>query len=100
VEIFVDFGLFEMIVALGLAAASRTIFSRRWMAVCFLVFACAAPVALIVVAGNELVRWMAVACLVPALVNVATIATIMRRHDLAALLAQRPRARPASPAPD
>lgn len=89
-EIFVDFGMFELLVALGLAAASRAVFRRRWTGALFLVWTVVAPAALLFVAPDELVRWIAVACLVPALVNVATIVMLMRRHDLGRLLSERP----------
>jgi hypothetical protein len=89
-EIFVDFGLFELFVALGLAAASRVVFRRRWLAVLFLIWAALAPIALIFVARDEVVRWIAVTGLVPALVNVATLAILLKRHDLGRLLSERP----------
>jgi len=89
-EIFVDFGMFELAVALGIAAASRAVFRRRWLAALFLAWTALAPATLLFVARDELVRWIAVACLVPALVNVATLAMLMRRHDLGRLLSERP----------
>lgn len=92
VEIFVDFGLFELVVALGLSAASRAIFSHRRAGVAFLVVACAAPIALVVIESHERARWVAAVALATALVNVATIATLMRRYDLGALLTARPSA--------
>ena len=88
-EIFVDFGMFELLVALGLAAMSRAVFRRVWLGVLFLVWTAAAPAVLLFVARDELVRWIAVACLVPALVNVATLAMLMKRHDLGRLLSDR-----------
>ena len=88
-EIFVDFGLFELLIALGLASASRTIFSHRRLAVLFLIWSVLAPIAVLVVARTELLRWLAMACLVPALINVAVIAALMRRHNLAELLTKK-----------
>ena len=88
-EIFVDFGLFELLIALGLASASRTIFSHRRLAVLFLIWSALAPIAVLVVVRTELVRWLAVASLVPALINVAALVAVMRRHNLAELLSQR-----------
>ena len=95
-EIFVDFGLFEVLVGLGLAAASRAIFARRRVGILFLVWASLAPIAVVFTAQSELARWIGVAALASALVNVATIATLIRRHDLAALLTRAPATRPAS----
>jgi|SRR5919204_1041363 hypothetical protein len=89
-EIFVDAGMFELLVALGLVAVSRAVFRRRWLGVVFLVWAVLAPLILLFVARQELVRWLAVLCLVPALVNVATLAALMRRHDLGHLLSETP----------
>jgi hypothetical protein len=89
-EVFVDFGMFELLVAVGLAAASRVVFRRRWLAVLFLIWAALAPIALIFVARDELVRWIAIIGLVPALVNVATLAILLKRHDLSRLLSERP----------
>ena len=88
-EIFVDFGLFELLIALGLASASRTIFSHRRLAVLFLIWSALAPIAVLVVVRTELVRWLAVASLVPALINVAALVAVMRHHNLAELLSQR-----------
>lgn len=88
-EIFVDFGLFELLIAVGLASLSRKIFSGRLSGVLFLVFSALAPVALLLVARTELLRWLAVVCLVPALINVTALAVIMRRHSLAELLARQ-----------
>jgi peptidoglycan/LPS O-acetylase OafA/YrhL len=91
-EVFVDLGMFELLVGLGLAAASRAVFRRRWLAALFLAWTALAPATLLFVARDEVIRWLAVGCLVPALVNVATLAMLLKRHDLGRLLNERPAA--------
>lgn len=81
-EVFVDFGLFELIAALGLAAAARAIYSNRALRVAFLALSVCAPAALVFMVGTEVTRWLAAAALVTALVNGTVIVTALRRGDL------------------
>jgi hypothetical protein len=90
-EIFVDFGLFEFLAALGLAAAARAAYRRRWLGILLLALSVLAPALLLAVSRGELARWLAAACLATALVNAGLIGTLMRRHDFGQLLARQQR---------
>ena len=46
-EIGLDFGLFELIAAAGLAWTARFVFKRRWLTIAFLVWSVAAPIPLL-----------------------------------------------------
>jgi hypothetical protein len=90
VEILVDFGLFELIAALGLAAAARAIYSHRALRIAFLVSSVGAPAILVFVVHGELARWLATAALVTALVNGTVLVIALRRGELDRLLRPRP----------
>lgn len=89
-EIGLDFGLFELMAAAGLAWTARFVFKRRWLTIAFLVWSAAAPIALLFLVEGERLRWLAVACLAPAAVHVATVILLMRRYDLGQLLGKKP----------
>jgi hypothetical protein len=72
-EIFVDFGLFEALLMLGLAAVARRVYSRRVLAGLFLLASVLLPVALLLLVRTELTRWLAAGSLATALVNAAWI---------------------------
>lgn len=84
-EIFVDFGLFELLAAAGLAIIARRVYTKRWLTLAFLVLSLAAPI-LLVFGSQNLLRWIAVICLATALVNASLIVLLLRRWDMSTLL--------------
>ena len=89
-EIFIDFGLFELLVATGIALVARKIYAKRWLGFGFLILSLLSPVLLVFFATEGLARWIAVVSLATALVNASLIFALVQRRDLAALLDKRP----------
>lgn len=91
-EIFADFGLFELALASGLAALGRLVLARRPVGLAFTAASVLAPVLMLFAAPEGRVRWLAAVCLGTALVNAWIIGTILRRPAGAAQLVEWTRA--------
>jgi hypothetical protein len=85
-EVFVDFGLFEVLAAAGLAIVARRVYMRRWSTLTCLILSLIAPVLLVFFAHESLLRWIAVLCLATTLINCSLIFLLIRRCDLSMLL--------------
>ena len=77
-EIFIDFGLFEVLVVVGLASLSHRIYSSKSLAVPFLIASTIMPIMILILATRSIERCIAVICSATALVNAALIAAVLR----------------------
>jgi hypothetical protein len=100
VEVFVDFGLFEVIAALGLSTAARRIYSHRALRLFFLAVSVGAPAALVFMVHGEATRWVAGTCLGTSLVNGTAVLTALRRGHLGREPRDQPLGRGQEVAPD
>ena len=89
-EVFIDFGLFELLAAAGVAFVSRKIYTRSVPAAACLLLSLIAPAALLFISKEGLARWVAAVCLFTTLVNVSLIFSLMRRWDMSTLLEKPP----------
>ena len=91
-EIFVDFGLFEILAASGLGALARAINRHPFARAVALVLSVAAPGSLVCLVPGETLRWIAALALGTSLVNASIIASANRtlRAHADAPIAGRP----------
>ena len=81
-EIFLDFGMFELAAALGLAALGRAVYRRAWLAFAILAVSIVAPLALIFLGAGEVPRWIAAIALTTALINAGVIVPALKAGRL------------------
>ena len=81
-EILVDFGMFELAAALGLAALGRAVYRRACLAFAILAISIVAPLALIFLGAGEVPRWIAAIALTTALINAGVIVPALKAGRL------------------
>lgn len=86
-EPIIDFGLFELVAASGLAWVGRHVYARPRLALCFVFASVAVPVVLVFLSVEESTRWLAALGVALALVNAAVLLPLTWNGRLAALLA-------------
>jgi len=79
-EVFADFGVFELLAVAGLVIAGKRIYASRWWGLVFLLLSVIAPITLVFITHERLVRWIAFGCVATSLVNTSLIFSHIRRY--------------------
>jgi hypothetical protein len=77
-EVFVDFGLFELFAASAVGALGRWVLTRKYARWSALALSIAAPLALLVLATGEAQRWVAALALGTSILNASMIVSVTR----------------------
>lgn len=80
-EPFVDFGLFELLAASGLAWLGKRIYSTRVGACVFLVTTVLAPLTLLFLSSEGCARWIAALSLSGSILNAAVLFPLVLRRQ-------------------
>lgn len=81
-EIFVDFGVFELLAVTGLTALAKAIYRRPLTRWAVLVWSVVAPAVLVILASTEVAPWIAALGLSASLVNCIAIVGATRAGAL------------------
>ena len=81
-EIFVDFGLFELLAALGLTSLATYLYSRKWVGIIVLLMNMVLSLGLLIFVQGEALKWLAAANFALTLVNATVVFEAMKKKWL------------------